>query len=111
MKTERFEVKEQIRSARSLRSTTQEFFHAADGIVAERQGAFLDVGEPSAKAAERERILLASVDDGDGQGSAELRATALGQHRQRRMEDRRWGAWSRRVATGLGFVCAGMIVS
>jgi hypothetical protein len=67
-------------------------FHAADGIVAERQGAVLDAGEPSLEAAEGKRILLAGVDDGHGQRRAELSTSALGENWQRRRRD--WsGPW------------------
>ena len=66
-------------------------FHAADGVVAEREGALLDVGEPFSKAAEGQRILLARVDDGYRERSAELRASAVGDHRQQRGSYRKGG--------------------
>lgn len=63
-------------------------FHAFDGIVAQLQCAGFDFLEPSAKTAERERILLARVDDRDGQRRAELGASALGDDGKHGMRDR-----------------------
>jgi hypothetical protein len=63
-------------------------FHAFDGIVTEGQGSVFDLGEPSAEATERERVLLARVDDGDWERRAELRASALCDDGEWRMRDR-----------------------
>ena len=65
--------------------------HAADRVVAERQGAFFDVRKPLPKAAEGERILLARVDNRDGKRRAKLRASAVSDHRQERRRDRSGG--------------------
>ena len=62
-------------------------FHAADRIVSEREGTFLDVGEPFSKTAEGERVLFSCVDDGDRERGAELRASALGEDGKRRGRD------------------------
>src|ERR1022692_2128868 len=43
-------------------------FHAADGIIAEREGTLLDVSEPSPKAAEKGGVLPAGVRWGPGGG-------------------------------------------
>jgi len=64
-------------------------FHAFDGVIAEAQGAMLDFFEPPSEASERERILLAGVDDRNGQWRAELRASALGDDGQRGVRDGR----------------------
>src|SRR5580704_9442171 len=64
-------------------------FHAGDGIVAERKAAVFNGLEPFSEAAERERILLAGVDDGDGKRSAELRTAAFGDDGKRGRSDRR----------------------
>ena len=45
------------------------------------EGALLNAGKPFSKAAEGQRILLARVDDGYRERSAELRASAVGDHR------------------------------
>ena len=66
MKTVRLVVKEQIRSARSLRSTVHVSSIPSIGVIAEAQGAVFDFGEPSFESAEGERILLAGIDNCDG---------------------------------------------